>query len=334
MPNLVNVVIVGALLFLGLLTAFWYAAEVRSPGALEVSDASANWTEGPGGPALQLVLHIENPRRTEAQVERVDLQPWLGNGSLLPQSHASGVVVGGRSDGTVLVPVQLPPDFGSRWWGTYSGSEERASLRVEGTLHVLQSVRRQEVPFEWEATWRGDWASSLAAELSNCPVDGEAGDGEGGDGEDGDGPLASGSLCLQAADAQWTRGGLRLELTVENPTSRDATVVDATASLRLHGVAVGDGGGPGELLVPAGGQGALAVELSFDGSPLDEWWPEHAAACERSPSDLFLRLDVETEGEGGDGPDGNATAEPEDAFLEWSFGGPDLRTFLACEAGP
>jgi LEA14-like dessication related protein len=295
-------------LFLGLLAAVWYAVEVRASEGPRVTSADATWVEGSNGTELRLELVVDNPRRTEAEIQGIEYRVWYGDRASDPVRQVGALVIPADAQDNLSFTVALP-GFPATWWQDYVQEEERGLVRIEGELSVVQSVRKQAVPFDWEASWRGSWDSAMADDLRNCPRDGEP-------------------LCLSGADPEWTGLGLGLVLEVRNQASSPVNITDATATLRFRDAAVAGGGGEGALPLAAGQNRSLSMFLAFDDEALAAWWPDHVEACESSPTDISIRITVATSQAQGTGE--NATVSETSRTLEWEFEGPALRTQLAC----
>jgi LEA14-like dessication related protein len=286
-------------------------AEGKSPGgAPTVTAVDATWQPEKEQEML-LELQVHNPSSLASRVSAVSYKAEV-EGRLVdsavarPVDGGSALVIDGKGDAPVRLPIDLPDDFVLTWWPAYMADGEKADLRIQGTLAIRRDDGSRDVPFEWRSTWQGDLAGQLSDAVANCSP-------------------SETDLCLEEGHFFWKEGALHADLGFRNPGSDPIAIRNTTIALLFGDRAVVSGDVDVAQQVRAKGDATVGLALTFSPTAMEAWWPDHLARCERTPVTLRMDLQVEGVDDPADGePAGNITT------LQWTFAASTFQTRFVC----
>jgi LEA14-like dessication related protein len=307
--RLINTVLITVFAFFAFLGVFWHfqggGTGAGPRGEPTVTAITPQW--GDGAKALTVDLAVHNPGGDPAVASTVTYDAVV-DGKTVDHAVARPLpvpvpTVPAKGDGPVPFNVTLPKDFAVTWWTGYMRDAESTELRIHGSVSMRRSDGPHEVPFEWRSSWTGSLAKGLTQAVNNCdqqPTD----------------------LCLSQGQFTWVDGTLHATLTLHNPGPDAVAIGNATLKLSFGDHAVV--GGRVDLLrtLPPSSDTSVPLVLTFSQSAIAAWWPDHVAACERTP--VTFGLDLQAQPVKDSMTDNGVTTE------QWTFPAAPLQTRFVC----
>lgn len=278
----VNGVLLVAVAAFGVVAASWLVLAPSHSDAPALSQPSVTtirtqWVRADAqGSQLAIDMTLRNPGDTPAKATSLGYKVLLDGRPLATGRQGTDFAVPASANVPVHFTVQIPGDLSSQWFPAYTANLEHTSLRVTGTVNLTYAAKpagspsaalptqasRTIVPWEADASWDGHLGQQVAQHAKDCDQ-------------------RTYGLCVEATRATWSRGVLRLEMTVRNVGAQDVDAVQVSGGLGLGSVLVAQGTTPGKMVAFAG-TSDVSLSLAFDQAGVSTWWPDHVTRCESS----------------------------------------------------
>ncbi len=311
MSKLVNGVMLGLVLFVVLLSVFWYIIEVRRDSSILVDEVGTRWGDVDGSHTEVLTrVQFRNPHRADAQVVSVEHEVVVGGERLdWDIARLDGEIPAGEA-GAIQLESRFPTTFIGTWWPVHLANGESSQVVVRGlaSFHVVQE--RPAVEFSRVFTVTTGLHASVEDIARNCGAT--------------DAPV-----CLNRTAIVHEVSGnspFGLDLRFQNPGGSAVAMGNLSIALEFGGHLVAESEAVEASAVPPNGASVVTTRILFSADGLRAWWPEHVGACERSPIGVRVRFDAwDTDA----APDSGAP--PVVTQVVWTFTGAELRTAFLCQ---
>lgn len=313
MSRFVNGVVLGVVVFVLVLSAYFYAEQFRGPEQIRAERVESEWgSVDAQSTEIRTTVTFGNPHRAQAQLTHLDYEVLIDGERLDGGTRFDPLVIPASSNETLAFSTQFATSFVIEWLGTYARGGENSELVVRGEAVFSTGGQNVRVPFGSQSSFQSSLLGALGEGVGNCD------------------PQPS-ALCLLSGEPDWVTtsnqgAAVKLLVTLKNPESRAAELRDVTARILLEDLPVAEGGIPGPIVVGAQSERDAEILLVFDDQALEAWWPRHVSQCERSSTRLDIGFTLVQR------TTNDSEAPSSTALVEWRMPGNAYMTQFLCGA--